>query len=190
MSKFKLFLVLLVVCYGGYFAWKYFGPDGKGFSLPGRNARTTSIADDPDAIESGTDAERPELPPLAQHHQDLQTVSRRIFRSLNGDKSSEVSNLKRIWAVAESDFKSGVVKEQDARILTDIIRQLNLMEEDRQLYQKRYRELNDIKASSFNEGMSAEQKRDFVEKELNRQWQNLVKVNREKLSPLFSGLSE
>jgi hypothetical protein len=189
MSKIKLFLLLMILGYGGYFAWKYFAERGGLTPRLQRGGRESSIT-----VASPSNAEdatpRPKLPPLAQHHQDLQTVSGLIFAPLKSGSVSQVSNLKRIWDLSRSDYNQGLVSEADARVLADLIRQLNLMEKDRELYLSRFRELATMQASAFIEGMSVEQKRGFAEKELNRQWQDLVKVNKDKLQPLFDALSE
>lgn len=191
MFKIKIIILIAILAYLGFIGWNRFFGEGGSSSAPKRTLSTeTDEREDDGGFLNLTEDKKTKVSPLAKHHLDLKGISTSIFSSLTGQQQDETYRLKTLWNQAQSDFKQGWIEESDAQVVASLIRELNEMNTDRLLYDKRYTKIESYTKADFVSSRALEEKKRFAKQELGRQWKDWVYVNRAKLDPLFANLSE
>ncbi|WFB35327.1 hypothetical protein P3T73_14280 [Kiritimatiellota bacterium B12222] len=194
----KALVVIALLGYGAYWGWQYFGGQDGGAS--GGKTYTSQKGNGAEGDEerggffgrfkkTKPEAEVEELTPLQMQNKELTQVAAQIFAPISGGNVNVANKLKSLWNLAEADFKSGDLTEQQAKVITALITELNNMATERNLYVGQIADARKITASSYDKGMDVKKKREFAEKELKRQWSDWANVNKNKLKPYFQALS-
>lgn len=161
MSKFRVFITLLVFLVAGYWLWHHFQqPAGS------REFRLR-----PDTISSQGGDE--DLTAYESLQQDIRSSYSRLHSPLDQALTNESKNLNRLWERADNEHKNGNVTLEEARMVSKKITELIRMDEERQKMAVRMKEINQRTHARFESTsqVSDQDRQNFARQALLRQWE-------------------
>jgi|GEM_PF-2326183 len=156
-------VLLALVAFGGWWLYRK-SPETDGSSVKGIPT-PTSVPDSPSSAEkSGTAGQ--------EIREELAVISKGLFTPLEEGHSAETAGaLRELWSRAKAEFEAGNLGREEARILTSLIRELNVVREEREKFQIRFDHIDGNEAEEFAmKGPKAERNRKFMLTEVRRQW--------------------
>ena len=134
------------------------------------------------------DIEKMSPPQRARY--ELNQVTDRVFAPLSAGERSQTARLKTLWERSQQEFKTGDLTDGNAQTIAELIKMLHGYDQERALFEDRYRNMDHVEDSGLAKGLSAEQKKEFSGNEISRQWKDWVSIHRPKVQRLLSSLSE
>ncbi|MEX2606049.1 MAG: hypothetical protein WD708_01790 [Kiritimatiellia bacterium] len=171
MSKFRLFLFILLLAAAGYWLWHHFQqPTGS------REFRFR-----PDRIPAVENVEN--LPPYELLVHSVSQSINRLHSPLDEEVKTESENLKRLWNLAREEHQRGNLTSEEAREISGKLTELIRMNEERQKMTARFLDIKQQNYTRFesNSQLTDEDRQAFARRELLRQWDEWKIQNQRRL---------
>lgn len=171
MSKFRVFIALLVFVAVGYWLWHHLQqPAGS------REFRLR-----PDKV-SGPRGEE-DLTPYESLQREAGHSYRRLHSPLDKNIQNESENLKRLWERAGNEHQNGALTLEEAREVSRKLTELIRMDEERQKMVVRMREIGKRTHARFesNSQLSDKERQEYARDALLRQWEEWKSNNQRRL---------